>query len=159
MTREMTLAGFIGAVAGATMAVRAAEKRALERAARIIEAEAKDEIGTYQGAIGPFEPWAPLAEATQADRVRQGFPADEPLLRTGQMRASIGHAVGDREAVVGSNDDRAVWQELGTRTIPPRSFLGGAALRKAPEAARAMGAEVVAALVGPGVAGTLISRD
>jgi hypothetical protein len=31
---------------------------------------------------------------------------------------------------VGSNNDKAVWQELGTsRGIPPRSFLVGAAMR------------------------------
>ncbi len=28
------------------------------------------------------------------------------------------------EVVVGSNDLRALWQELGTSRIPPRSFLG-----------------------------------
>jgi len=158
MTRTMDLAGFIGHVATVGIAVKAAEGRALKKAAVIVEAEAKREIGTYQGAIGPLPAWAPLAEATQADRVRQGFSPDEPLLRTGEMRDSIGHAVGDGVAVVGSNSDKAVWQEMGTEKIPPRSFLGGAALRELPEVARAMAGEVVAAIVGAGAART-ISQD
>lgn len=158
MTQTMDLSRFIGAVAGMGLAVKAAEGRALKKAALIVEAEAKREIGTYQGAVGPLPAWAPLAEATQADRVRQGYPADEPLLRTGEVRDSIGHAVGNGVAVVGSNSDKAVWQEMGTKTIPPRSFLAGALLRKLPEVKTAMAGEVVAAVLGVGGARALI-RD
>lgn len=38
------------------------------------------------------------------------------------------HGVGHGRAAVGSNEETAVWQELGTRTIPPRSFLMNSAL-------------------------------
>lgn len=152
MMQTMNLGQFIARVAGAAMAVKAAENAALTRAAKVVEAEAKREIGTYQGAVGPFPAWAPLAESTQADRVREGFPADEPLLRTGEMRASIGHAVKGNVAVIGSNSDKAVWQELGTKTIPPRSFLGGALMRKLPEVRKELASGALGALVGPGVA-------
>lgn len=151
MTQVLTLAQFGAKLAGFAMAVKAEERRALTQAARIIEAEAKAEIGHYQGAAGPFAAWPELAEATKAERVRQGFTENDPLLRTGEMRDSISHVVGDREAAVGSNDEKAVWQELGTRTIPPRSFLGGAAMRKAPEVARTLGAAPLVALAGPGI--------
>lgn len=130
--------------------------RALERAARVVEREAKAEIGDYQTAAGPFMAWAPLAEATVADRVAHGYAPDEPLLRTGALRDSIGHSVEMQgvaagEAIVGSTSRIAVYQELGTATIPPRSFLGGAAVRMTPEVLALIGAGAVKALVGPGV--------
>jgi hypothetical protein len=59
---------------------------------------------------------------------------ESPLLETGELQASIGHVSGREggEAVgyVGTNDPVAKYHELGTRTIPPRSFLGEAAMRK-----------------------------
>ena len=131
--------------------------RALERAARVVEKEAKAEIGDYQGAAGPFAAWAPLAERTVADRVAKGFTPDDPLLRTGHLRDSIGHSVEmspgitSGHAVVGSKEDIAVWQELGTSRIPARSFLGGAAVRKTHEVVKIIGGGLVQGLVGPGV--------
>jgi phage gpG-like protein len=122
---------------GAEMAVET--HHALEHAAVLVETEAKAEIGVYQGAAGPFAAWQTLAPFTQADRVAKGFSANDPLLRTGELRDSIEHTVGVNEAEVGSNSDIALFQELGTRgggrggPIPPRSFLGGAAFRKAPQ--------------------------
>jgi phage gpG-like protein len=107
-----------------------ADKIALERAARMIEHRAKEKIGEYQEQAGPFIAWAELAESTKADRARQGYPDDEPLLRTGELRDSIEHFVADGEAHIGSNNDIAVYQELGTEHIPPRSFLGGCRRRK-----------------------------
>lgn len=56
--------------------------------------------------------------------------------------------LGVTEGAVGSDSDIAVYQELGTAKMPPRSFLGGAAFRMAEEVAEALGAGVVAALVG-----------
>lgn len=126
-----------------------AEHAALQAAGEIVQKEAKDEIGSYQGAAGPFAAWSPLAASTIDDRVHQGFSPDDPLLRTGDMRDSIGVVVDGHEAYVGSNDDKAVWQELGTsKGIPPRSFLGGAAVRKSKEVSEVIGREMVAALIG-----------
>jgi HK97 gp10 family phage protein len=149
----MSLLGFIEHLARATMEMHVAEHRALERAAKIVQKEAKEEIGHYQEEAGPFVHWAELAESTKEDRVRQGFAEDEPLLRTGEMRDSIEYRVVEREAVVGSDSPIAEYQELGTTHIPPRSFLGGAAFRKAEEVAKIVGAAPVIALVGEQVIG------
>jgi phage gpG-like protein len=91
---------------------------------KAFEKEAKAAIGTYR-----FD-WPALQPETIA-RITTG---DSPLLETGELQASIGHVSGREggEAVgyVGTNDPVAKYHELGTRTIPPRSFLGEAAMRK-----------------------------
>ncbi|KAA0686006.1 hypothetical protein DTW90_34535 [Neorhizobium sp. P12A] len=121
-----------------------AEHNALAAAAQVVETEAKAEIGHYQGAAGPFAAWAPLKPETIAQKAN----GDTPLLETGEMRDSIGTVIQEHEAYVGSDDDKAVWQELGTsRGIPPRSFLGGAAARKSGEVRDIIGREMHAALV------------
>src|ERR1700733_4246166 len=96
-----------------------AREVALETACKMIVAEAKSAIGTYT-----FE-WPQLAESTQAERAREGYPANEPLLRTGEMRDSISYTIDKpgEEATVGSTSEIALWQELGTGKIPPRPFL------------------------------------
>ena len=115
----------LGMAAIQTMAVH----KALDAGAKRIEKDARESIGTYQDAAGPFPEWAALADSTVKDRVRQGYAPDEPLLREGDLRDSITHQVeGASEAVIGSNDDVAVYQELGTVHIPPRPFLGLAAV-------------------------------
>jgi hypothetical protein len=127
------------ALAAKLAALHEAAKRGLEGAAQVVETEAKAEIGHYQSAAGPFAAWPELADSTKADRVRQGFPANEPLLREGEMRDSIEHSpvhmtgAASGHVRVGSNDPKALFQELGTATIPARSFLGSAAYRKAHE--------------------------
>jgi hypothetical protein len=63
-----------------------------------------------------------------------GEPQETIDAETGELKESIGHVSGREggEAVgyVGTNDPVAKYHELGTRTIPPRSFLGEAAMRK-----------------------------
>lgn len=137
------------------------EHHALEKAAKVVKKRAKAKLGEYQEAAGPFVGWAELAESTKADRVAQGFPEDEPLLRTGAMRDSIEHTVADGEAQVGSNSDIAVYQELGTERTPPRSFLGGAAAESVDTIIGIVGDLAVTALVGKGVHGgkMLIEHD
>lgn len=126
---------------------------ALEKAAKVVKKRARAKLGEYQDQAGPFVGWADLAESTKSDRVAQGFPEDEPLLRTGAMRDSIEQTVADGEAQVGSNSDIAVYQELGTERIPPRSFLGGAAAESVDEIIQIVGDHAVTALVGKGVHG------
>ncbi len=154
---EMSLSGFIAHLAGFQLRVAEAEHKALEHAAKLVADEARREVGTYQDAAGPFAAWPELADATKADRLRHGFSENDPLLRTGEMRDSIGHAIGDKEAAIGSNNEKAVWQELGAAKIPPRSFLGGAAVRKAEDVARILGAAPVIALVGSGAVSRALS--
>lgn len=95
-----------------------------------IEETAKEEIGVYQPAFGPFEAWAPLAESTKADRVRLGYSEDEPLLRSGELRDSIQSEVVGLAAIIGTKSEIGLWQEVGTDRIPPRPFIGPAYVRK-----------------------------
>jgi hypothetical protein len=119
--REFDLAGFAKLFheAASEHRLHEARKLALEYAAETITAEAKSVIGSYS------YDWPQLTDATQADRERKGFPANEPLLRTGAMRDSISWEILDpgKTAIVGSTDEVALWQELGTDRIPPRPFL------------------------------------
>ena len=110
---------------------------ALDEAGAIIQTEAKDVIGTYRYG------WPPLKPETVARKAN----GDTPLLETGEMRESIERTVEGQSAFVGSNNDKAVWQELGTsRGIPPRSFLMGAAQHKGAEAAHAIASAIFAGL-------------
>lgn len=100
-----------------------------ERGASMIQRDAKEKLGHYQGQAGEFNAWSELADSTKDDRVSKGFPENEPLLRTGELRESIDTVVTGSEAMVGSMDPIALWQECGTDDghIPPRPFLGPAA--------------------------------
>jgi HK97 gp10 family phage protein len=132
------LASFAAFAAGMVVEVDHAKHEALEKGAKIIEDEAKRVIGTYDYG------WPPLAASTVA---RKG--ADTPLLETGEMRDSIEHTVGHDEARIGSNNDKALWHELGTSRIPPRPFLMGAAKAKEKEVADLLGHQVVKVLTKP----------
>ena len=152
MTTEFTsIADLAAHLGGIMVEVDGIESIGLNQAALVVERRAKAKIGHYQEESGEFAAWAELADSTKDDRLKQGFTENDPGLRTGDMRDSIGHMVGHHVAHVGSNDDKLVWFELGTEKQPPRSVLGGAAIDSAPEVVRIMGARVVAALVGQGV--------
>lgn len=135
MSSILSLGGF-AAVLTRMAATRVIEHVALEKAAVIIETEAKRVIGTYDYG------WPQLSEYTLARKA-----ANTPLLETGEMRESIEHQVHGRSASIGSNEDKAVWQELGTVKIPARSFLVGAMVHKGKEAAEAVGGEFFAHLI------------
>lgn len=142
------IAAFVTHIAEIDAAQREEQAIGIKRAAVIIETEAKAEIGHYQEAVGPFVAWAELADSTKADRVNQGYTENEPLLRDGTLRDSIEHRSNREEAMIGSDNPIAEYQELGTATIPPRSFLGGAAARKSEEAVNEIGRHIVAGLIG-----------
>lgn len=138
-----SLAAFASHVTGMIAHVEHAKHEALDEAAKTVQDGAKENIGTYT--LG----WPQLAEATQRQREAMGFSANEPLLRRGDLRDSIQRTVDRDEAHVGSNMDEAVWQELGTSRIPPRSFLMGTALQRESEIKHLLGAKAVAALIKP----------
>lgn len=98
-----------------------------------------------------------LAEQAQrmAARVREGLSEppggaghDEPWLRTGALRDSVGAQAEGLQAAVGSSDPAAVPQEMGTTRMPARPFLAPVAAGMGEEVARAVGAAVAAALRG-----------
>lgn len=140
--REFSIVGFAGFLATLRLEMDHANHSALEKAARIVEEEAKRVIGTYDYG------WTPLAPSTLAQKA-----ADTPLLETGEMRDSIEHISDHKEANIGSNNDKALWQELGTVKIPPRSFLAGALQHKTDEVVDVIGREIVGALAGEVVVG------
>lgn len=145
------LASFCLHLAAVQTAVARAQHSALEKAAQIIEQDAKDRIGHYQAAEGPFHEWAPLADSTEYDKARQGYPTDAPLLRKGDLKESIQHEVEGAEAVVGSKSEIAEYQEFGTKTIPPRPFIGPAAFANKDKIEALLGHAVVAGLTGGAV--------
>jgi HK97 gp10 family phage protein len=124
-----------------------AKAHALRRAAELVRDEAKALIGTED------ESWPALADSTVEEKQRLGFTgkmtATDPLLRTGELRASI--KVGDvtpEHAFVGTDDSIAPFQEHGTNRIPPRHFIGLATFRHEHEAQKLMGEVVEAHLKG-----------
>lgn len=120
---------------------------ATKECAKVIAGDAKARIGSYQDSEGPFPAWANLAEATVADRIAKGFTPDDPLLRTGELRESIGVQVEGHEAQIGTPDQVALYQEVGTSRIPPRPFLGPAAIASRVKVAKTA-ANVLVAWVG-----------
>ena len=134
-------------VAEAEVAIHVEARKALERVAVKVENTAKAEFGEYQDAIGPFPEWTELADSTQAERGRLGFPENEPLLRTGELRDSISHEVHELTATIGSTSDIMVYQEFGTERIPPRPVLGPAAEANHETIVRELGGAVVKGLI------------
>jgi phage gpG-like protein len=158
------VAAFLKFFAGTVAAAEVAGHRGVEQGAYIIRDEARREIGHYQDAAGPFDTWAPLSDATLEGfhaagigyipgKVELGYaPPDNPLMRTGELEESIECVAHRNEAAIGSDLDVAVYQELGTPDarfpIPPRSFLGGAAVRKAEVVVDNIAENVVHAIAG-----------
>jgi HK97 gp10 family phage protein len=141
-----SLAKFAEHLAVMSVAVVAAEHKALDRCAKLIENTAKSEIGVYQPEVGPFQDWAPLADSTESEKSRLGYPTGAPLLREGTLRDSIEHEVSGNEAVIGSKSDIAAYQEFGTDKIPPRSFIGPAAFRNKEKIRRIVGEAAIEGL-------------
>jgi phage gpG-like protein len=71
-----------------------------------------------------------------------------PWERSGRLAGSIGHSVADGTLIVGATDPVAVYQEMGTHTIPPRPFLAPVAAEQGESVAGALGEAVAAAIGG-----------
>lgn len=95
-----------------------------------IEETAKTELGVYQPAVGPFNAWDPLADSTRADRVRAGYSENDPLLRSGELRASIESETVGLAGIVGTKSEIGYWLEVGTERMPPRPFIGPAYVKR-----------------------------
>lgn len=118
MSGIFTIAGFIGQLHAIERDMEELGPAIVARACQMVCDEAKRVIG--EG----YDDWPALAPATLARKMMA-----TPLLETGELRASIewSTSADGLSGAVGSNNDKAVWQELGTSRIPPRSFLAGAA--------------------------------
>jgi phage gpG-like protein len=137
MAQQHTLdegANFFTAVGSRFPAVK---RSRIKKAAQLVAEEAKRVLGTYDYG------WPKLKPATIARKAT----GDSPLLETGELRDSIQFSVkDDSTAYVGSNDPVALYQELGTSRIPPRSFLAGAAKRKEEECHKLCGHDLFEAV-------------
>lgn len=139
-----TLDAFVSHLATLPRAVREAQRRGAEAAGAELERHAKALVGTYDA-----QPrWPELAESTKADRVRRGFSANEPELRTGSLRNSIGHRADDHGVTLGSTSPIAPYQEHGTSSIPPRPFISATMFQHGHAAADTIARHVVGALAG-----------
>lgn len=138
---ELSLLGFAEMLTGIVVEYDAIQYEQMERATKVVQEEAKRVLGTYDYS------WPQLAQATQEDRTRKGFTPNEPGLRTHEMRESIDTNVSREgsllnphfEGRIGSNEDRAVYFEIGTNTQPPRPFLMGAARHVEHEVVKILG--------------------
>jgi hypothetical protein len=146
--KEFSIEGFAKHVGGLAAGMPVLEEEILGHIGAVVAAAAKEKIGDYQEAAGPFEAWSPLAESTKEDRIRKGFSEDDPGLRSGAMRDSIEYVVLPGEVQIGSNDDDLLWFELGTTKQPPRSVLGAAAFEQAPALLEYSGVTMEAYLAG-----------
>ncbi len=155
-----SIGAFVGHLAKTAHEMKEREEHAVERALVVIEKDAKARLGEYQPATGPFPGWPSLADSTQADRERQGYAGDEPLLRDGTLQRAIVHEAHGPRGTVGVKDGGtepggdasvgqvAAYMENGTAKAPPRPFMGPAGYAKGAEAAQAAGEELVSVLVG-----------
>lgn len=105
-----------------------------------VHATAISKFGHYQPPIGGFSAWKKLADSTIAQKERAGS-GEDPLIghypkrkKKGSskvrskpypqsLRSSILMKVQGLTGFVGTNNPLGVYQEYGTRHIPPRPFL------------------------------------
>jgi phage gpG-like protein len=140
MTQTFSLLGFVAHLATVERDMHALGPAVVARACELVCEEAKRVIG--EG----YDYWPALQPATLARKMM-----NTPLLETGQLRASIEWNSSGNEGYVGSNDDRAIWHELGTSRIPPRSFLMGAAIAMEDKIHAMARKAVVAVMLGKGL--------
>jgi phage gpG-like protein len=118
MTGVFSILGFAAKLGAIDRDLHEVGPAIIARACELVARQAKRAIGKQH------ELWPPLKPATIARKLR----GNTPLLETGEMRDSIEWTVHGLEGEVGSNNDKAVWHELGTSHIPPRSFLASSAI-------------------------------
>lgn len=148
MKEFTTLAGFAKHLERLAAQSHAVGEHVVEAASEDIQETAIGMIGFYQQAIGPYPAWAPLADSTEAHKARMGYEPDAPLLASGEMQRSIERYIRGLEAVVGTQDEKMIYHEFGTRAMPPRPVLGPAGMHSAPRIARMAGVTALAWLSG-----------
>jgi HK97 gp10 family phage protein len=134
-------------------------RHALRTAATIVWREARGAIGQDNWQPGPpfLSPWPDLAISTEEEKDRLGFTGTvseyDSLLRTGKVRDSIKWKVhkDNKGFSVGSDDPVARYLELGTKNMPPRSFIGGALARTKDRIVKRLGEGLHNSLLGEGV--------
>jgi len=143
VTEIFTLVGFAAKLGAIDRDLHEVGPAIIARACEMVCAEAKRVIGEGY----PY--WPALKPETLAHKMM-----NTPLLETGELRASIEWNSEGNEGHVGSNNDKAVWHELGTNKIPPRSFLAGAAMRMEHKVHAMAARAVISVMAGKGLHGS-----
>lgn len=140
MSRSFRSIGeFVAFMSRQVASLPAAQHAALAEGAEIIRLEAQSYPGSYQPG------WASLQPETIAHKAA----GDSPLRETGELADSYGAKVVDaNHAAVGSDDEKAIWQELGTPRIPARPVLALAGATKETEAVKAIAHRIGGHLAG-----------
>ena len=151
MTQFSSFADMASHVGRAAASLPAGIAAALAATGEAAASQAREKMGIYQDGVGPFPAWPELASSTQIERVELGFSANEPLLRTGELRDSIGFAVNALSVTIGSPLDKAVKMELGDpgASVPARPFLGPAMWEESLRAGQRIKIAIANALTGP----------
>jgi phage gpG-like protein len=140
MTGVFTVLGFVAKLKAIEHDMDALGPAIIRKACEMVAEEARRVIG--EG----YDYWPALKPETLARKMM-----NTPLLETGELRASIEWTSSGLEGAVGSNNDKAVWHELGTARIPPRSFLMGAAIEMEPQIHVLFKRAVIAVIAGRGL--------
>ncbi len=136
MTGVFSILGFVAQLKAIEHDMHELGPAIVARACQMVCAEAKRVIG--EG----YPEWPALQPETLARKMM-----NTPLLETGELRASIEWNSHGNEG----HNDKAVWHELGTSRIPPRSFLMGAAMRMEVKIHAMAARAVMAVLAGRGL--------
>ncbi len=103
--------------------IRLAEEAAVVSGCKLIQRKAKGMLGHEQ----------PIWQGLKPETIARKAHGNTPLLETGEMKASIEMTAplnenGQIVGYVGSNSMIAVYQEMGTKNIPPRPFISTAGM-------------------------------
>jgi HK97 gp10 family phage protein len=142
-----SLSAFVTHFVKLEVAVKHQAEHALHNCAKVITKTAKSELGYYQPGVGDFQAWSPLSERTLDYHDKMGV-GESPELVTGELYASIEDEQHGGEAVSGTKLEIGKFQEFGTPEIPPRAFMGPAAVRSKAENEKIMAKAVVVGLIG-----------
>lgn len=142
-----------------TVALPAAVREAAAAAGALAVEASKKMIGHYQPAVGDLPAWAPLTDATKADRTAKGFTPDDPLLRSGELRDAVefkpavdGVGIGvfgdSRLATIARAMEYGYYNVRAGRFVAPRSYIRGAVYVTLPAMIKEISGRVFAVLSG-----------
>lgn len=129
-------------------AMAAVMHKSLGHVLTVLEEDMRKQIGEYQGSAGSYPAWASLADSTEEEKGRLGYPLNAPLLREGDLQKSFQHDQDGNEGIVGSTDPVMVYHEFGTVKMPPRPVVGPALYRNRDKIEHLLGHAMVEAIIG-----------
>ena len=86
----------------------------------VLGAMAETTVKHQRAIMGDVTRLETLKPATQAERIRLNYTPNDPLVRSGKLRASISAAVMPGMSIAGSTSDLMPFHEFGEGHNPPR---------------------------------------